>query len=910
MIYFKLTIEKSAHAKVTNVLTSFGTNLWTISNVTETTNCEANSCYCMKGYKWNDTVCQTQNCCGNSTCTFTSPAHCVSVSTIKIQGSVHLDPQTFGGCLATKTNDLYIKCNENVTVKMKTTFSTINGFEALTIQNYTVGSVIANFQMVFVSSVTSQDLITKSQAVIASLGASMILETTGVVQIHMPPNPVKYDSNDTVSCTSQDDLGTDPIWTLQQPGGVNTIYNGTQATVILGHRETTVSLNDITELWHGTYKCAYIINNGSLIITHQANGLMDVAVVPDISITINPQFPRCKDSLSLLPVQINCQAAQIGYTYNVSWTSDITSALTPVTQSKYSMNGSTGGVWGKTTSQCVLQDLYAVLQKSLIVDIGLGLLEKNGAIVFSELQRSTNNSALIDSASNINATVEVLSNMQNKLKTMQNSSAVSDFLSSSSNILNTTEGSWKNNNGNTEDNTTLAERYLESVEELIKKTTFAINQTTPNVVVNTCNESNCRNSVFNVSVTLGDSYNGNVTTTGFQKLHNLLPSPSNAKPNSIVVSTTTGTQLPSSVEITIDFVLISPRPRNVLIKCVAWNNNTGQWSPDGCRWQGASSPGLCVCQHLSSFAILMSKEPIEIDGASQITYAGLGVSVICLLISLMIEITVWSTVVKTNTLYLRHTAHFNISLCLLIADCCFLASSINQIPAIWCQIFTVLKHFCYLAMFFWMLCLSITLLHQAVYLFHNVSKTSYLRFSLVLGYACPFLIVFITFIINDTGAEGSYYSSDGCWLVYKGLLQGSIYTFIIPVGIIIFINTFSMLVVIMKLLDHPKSTDKSCDKEKNAAKTVMRTVILLTPIFGVTWILGFVVMILDLTTGPIAFAVNYAFILLNAFQGFFILLTTCIGDRMVRETVLSRFRKKAPASFSESTTKMDSSLKK
>lgn len=158
------------------------------------------------------------------------------------------------------------------------------------------------------------------------------------------------------------------------------------------------------------------------------------------------------------------------------------------------------------------------------------------------------------------------------------------------------------------------------------------------------------------------------------------------------------------------------------------------------------------------------------------------------------------------------------------------------------------------------------LLHQTVFLFHNVSKKNYLKFSIVVGYVCPLLIVAITILINEGGAEGNYFSSETCWLVYTGLLKGSIYAFVIPVGIIIFINVFSMLVVIMKLLDHPKNAETSDDKEKRAAMTVMRSVVLLTPVFGVTWMFGFAVMLLDLTSGDAAFAVNYVFNLLNSFQ--------------------------------------------
>uniref|UniRef100_A0A8C5G5L5 G-protein coupled receptors family 2 profile 2 domain-containing protein n=1 Tax=Gouania willdenowi TaxID=441366 RepID=A0A8C5G5L5_GOUWI len=136
---------------------------------------------------------------------------------------------------------------------------------------------------------------------------------------------------------------------------------------------------------------------------------------------------------------------------------------------------------------------------------------------------------------------------------------------------------------------------------------------------------------------------------------------------------------------------------------------------------------------------------------------------------------------------------------------------------------------------------------------------------LVLGYVCPLVIVFVSFLTNGGGAEGQYFSRDTCWLVYNGLMKGSIYCFLIPVGIIVFVNVFSMLVVIVKLLNHP-STEKVHVKEKMAAKTIMRSVIILTPIFGVTWITGFAVMLLDLTNGPIALAVNYIFVLMNAFQ--------------------------------------------
>lgn len=386
----------------------------------------------------------------------------------------------------------------------------------------------------------------------------------------------------------------------------------------------------------------------------------------------------------------------------------------------------------------------------------------------------------------------------------------------------------------------------------------------PNVEVDVCNRvANCTNKVFNATVTLDDSDHGVVKTAGFQHLDRYLPHNDSATIiNSIVVSTTVERKQ-GDVNIKIEFELKYKRPRHVRIECVAWDNTSRHWSADGCTWEGE---GVCACKHLSSFAILMAKEPLDIPGIEEVTLAGLSVSVLSLFLCLAIQVIVWNTVVKSDNSYLLHIVHVNISICLLVGDCCFLASYKPPISTIWCKTVVVLKHFSYLSMFFWMLCLSCTLLHQTVFMFHRVSKKTYLKFSFFLGYMCPSLIVIITFISNNVGEEGVYYHEDTCWLVFVEAFQGSIHAFILPIGIIVFINVFSMLVVIMKLLMSTKRWEVFNAKEKAGAKTIIRTVILLTPTFGVTWIFGFGVLLLDLTDGWIAYVFNYAFTLLNAFQ--------------------------------------------
>ncbi|XP_010742224.3 adhesion G protein-coupled receptor F4 [Larimichthys crocea] len=563
--------------------------------------------------------------------------------------------------------------------------------------------------------------------------------------------------------------------------------------------------------------------------------------------------------------------------------------------------------WGPETSSCVNKAVDNVLQKANIIDIGLGDVQENAADVFSLLGNVTNNTQNINTFANMNATIEVLSTLSKKSQLKPNSTSTNDFLESSSNLLNKSlADTWKTKT----ENRSLAGTYLDSVEQIIRMADIQSTTTKKNLEVaakNCSKGSKCENKVFNVTILLDSEDPGSVKTAGFKELDSYLPNKDDDyQPNSIVVSTT-AERKSSSVTIEIDFPLTKKRPRNVKMQCVSWDNTTNSWSSLGCKWGGPDDEGRCICTHLSSFAILMSKYPIDIPYMTEITYAGLSVSVISLIISLTIELIVWSTVVKTNSLYLRHTAHVNISLTLLIADSCFLASSEpSQISVIWCEIVVLFKHFCYLAMFFWMLCLSTTLLHQTTFPLHQLSKKVYLRYSLFVGYVCPMLIVFITFITNKAGSENTYFSKETCWLVYDGFMVGSIHTFVIPVGIIVFINIFSMVVVIMKLLHHPQFAKTSNSTEKKALVTVMRSVVLLTPIFGVTWIFGFAVMIVDLTSGILALAINYIFTALNAFQGFFILLTTCLFDKMTREALLNRFKINSPSSITESSAKSES----
>nr|XP_020463596.1 adhesion G-protein coupled receptor F3-like [Monopterus albus] len=489
------------------------------------------------------------------------------------------------------------------------------------------------------------------------------METTGVVHLKMPSNPVCYDSLFILMCSSQEDLNTVPVWQLKKEGKIYEITTGTESEVMATTRGANVTLRKITELWKGEYTCTYTQGlTQEVTILHKASAVMDVSLLPKIDITTEPQFPRCKPNTDLVKVRVICDIekdqfcvaegdwkdTKAGYTAEIK-------CMNATGKRQRKCTAGTPETWENEVSACVNSDLAGVLQSANIVDVGLGSYDTNAANVLSRLQNATNKTDTINTFANVNASVHVLVSLSHKLQSINNDSAVNDLLESSSNMLESSlEQSWKSNPN--KDNLSLAEIYLDSVEQLIDGTSITTVKKKTNIEVAACSKPNCTNTVFNVSVSLGNSDAQNVTTAGFKQLENYWPTSDDERtPNSIIVSTTTDNKQLDSVELQIDFQLLKPRPRNVRIDCVAWDNATRTWSPHGCKWQGSSNEGRCVCNHLSSFAILMSRSQVKVPGINEMTYAGLSVSILSLAISLVIEVIVWSAVVKTSNSHVRHT---------------------------------------------------------------------------------------------------------------------------------------------------------------------------------------------------------------------------------------------------------------
>ena len=411
----------------------------------------------------------------------------------------------------------------------------------------------------------------------------------------------------------------------------------------------------------------------------------------------------------------------------------------------------------------------------------------------------------------------------------------------------------------------MSSKYLKSVEDLVKNinvnTSSGFNST--NLDLRFCSNNNCNASVFDIDVNLNMT-NGTMKVMAVKNLMNKLR---NNFPKtyhtSLLLSATLVNNNDSDIGIKLSFP--SESPSSTKRVCVFWDTKKNDWSDEGCVVNTTDgNHTVCECNHLTSFSVLMSKSDISSDSLDMITKVGLGVSVCSLLIFLFIEFLVWSAVIKTNLSHFRHTAVVNIAVFRLLADCSFLASfSPDKLSDTLCLAFTVCKHLFYLAMFTWMLCLSIMLVHQLIFVFSPLRKRVFMFLSSILGYVCPILLVGSSYVYYKY-TKKDYYDKKTCWLNYERLLVGSIHAFLLPVGTIVLANLFSMVVVIITLVK-TSVPDSSKADEKETAKSILKVVVFLTPVFGVTWTIGFFLLVLD-ESNSMYTAINYIFTILNSFQ--------------------------------------------
>ncbi|XP_051952339.1 adhesion G-protein coupled receptor F3-like isoform X1 [Xyrauchen texanus] len=879
----------------------------TITNAEIVAECEIigtnSTCWCGRDYVWSNLVCDSVNKCCNVDKCVANISHYTPLCLPKVNVSL---------------SGLLTGSSSNVIALLDSSFRVLNAFNSLTILN-TNKTGINTYTHNFSVSLSSVFSTTKVQSIINALlnnttVYSLNVMSLGMVYIEAPEGKVCYNSKQQLNCMSVEQMEKCE-WKMVR-GDETPLILGPGSELTLSDtctKTTTVTLLKTNGYWSGTYMCLFITGN----IAHMASAPLQIALLPEvINVTSMPQTADCSAEKST-KVTISCSIENSTEIYKAYLKFGTTEKLSPI---KYagdlfctedSTDGKNwpktknneiavidcvepgrqgilkrkclGNKWGEEVSLCVKTILNAVALQAKDFEKGLGATQEGAQLIFQSLRNNTSEVGE-NTFGDVMTGLTVFQTMKNASVNMpMRENLLEDFIESASSMLNIT---W--NVEDKEENGALATQYLSSVEGLIKS--IRINASNgynaSNIQFQVCRSGpSCNGSVFGVDVELNATADM-VKTVGLLSLANHLPmlEYKSAYVSNIVVSATVENNTSPGVNIKLAF---PNEDADAEMLCVFWNVTEESWSDEGCQFvRGPGNIPYCECDHLTSFSVLMSKHPVNLPFMELITYIGLGTSICSLIIYIIIECLVWSAIVISNLSHFRHTALLNIGLCLLLADCSFLASSFPSIlNDTMCLVLVVAKHYFFLAMFFWMLCLSVMLVHQLIFVFSHIGKKVYMILGFTIGYVCPTVTVAVTYLYYNQLTDVPYYDTKTCWLTYTSAMVGSIHAFLLPVGTIVLVNIFAMVTVIVTVLK-PSGAETNKKGDRDATKSIIKVIIFLTPIFGGTWILGLFVFIMNDFKQLITCVVHYLFTILNSFQGFFILLTGCLAEKRVRDEIL------------------------
>ncbi|XP_042246628.1 uncharacterized protein LOC121882433 isoform X1 [Thunnus maccoyii] len=569
------------------------------------------------------------------------------------------------------------------------------------------------------------------------------------------------------------------------------------------------------------------------------------------------------------------------------------------------------GAWTLEEDSCILTDIKELLIDSQ--DLVVAQVPNFVANLSKAVQEDK--TEIANSSATISAIVDILNTIAN-VSAAVNESIMEDVLKTVDVIIaDDAKQSWEVLNANKTQNA--SSELLGSLETLSENLAGEFRIVTQRIQLNRTmfnkNYDANPNSSVGIGITNTNTDNVFITTITFSTLNNVMPArnssfdtslnnaTNNNATNSILANTINAAVVLVKTNASIQNVTFRFNKRNNSLtqnpQCVFWNftllDNLGAWDDEGCTFvSDENNRVICSCNHLTSFSILMATNiPQSIREALDIiTYVGVGISMASLVICLIIEGYVWKAITRNSTAFMRHVSIVNTALSLLIANICFIIGAAiannplenpgedHKVPVGPCSTATFFMHFFYLALFFWMLASGLLLFYRTVMVFSHMSKSTMLAIGFSLGYGCPLIIAVITVAVTAP-VNGYIRKDNACWLNWKE--TKALLALVIPALTIVLMNILIVIVVLFKMLRRGVGDTAQSD-EKHTLVVIARCVIILTPLFGLTWSLGVGTMISPENKG-----IHIAFAFFNSLQGFFILVFGTLLDSKIR-SILSR----------------------
>ncbi|KAK9958252.1 hypothetical protein ABG768_012424 [Culter alburnus] len=309
--------------------------------------------------------------------------------------------------------------------------------------------------------------------------------------------------------------------------------------------------------------------------------------------------------------------------------------------------------------------------------------------------------------------------------------------------------------------------------------------------------------------------------------------------------------------------------------CIAWDESEsasllGSWSARGCRSVSRDSSTTCVCDGLSTFALIARPNPdANMDRSllpSVTMIVGCGVSSLTLLLLIIIYVSVWKYIRSERSVIL-----INFCLSIICSNALILISQTQARNKVMCTLVAAFLHFFFLSSFCWVL----TEAWQSYMAVTGRLRNRIIRKRfLCLGWGLPALVVAVS--VGFTKAKG-YGTVNYCWLSLEG---GLLYSFVGPAAAVVLVNMVIGILVFNKLVSKDGITDVKL-KERAGASLWSSCVVL--PLLALTW-MSAVLAITDRRSAlfQILFAV------FDSLEGFIIVMVHCILRREVQEAVKCR----------------------
>ncbi|XP_031196397.1 CD97 antigen isoform X4 [Mastomys coucha] len=335
--------------------------------------------------------------------------------------------------------------------------------------------------------------------------------------------------------------------------------------------------------------------------------------------------------------------------------------------------------------------------------------------------------------------------------------------------------------------------------------------------------------------------------------------------NSIFLTNTDTKKLASNVTFQFNFTSVETAKQREQLMCAFWkahDNGSGYWDNEGCSM---NDTGICHCNHLTSFAILMAQYHVQDPRLELITKVGLLLSLVCLLLCILTFLLV-KPIQSSRTM-----VHLHLCICLFLGSIIFLVGVENEGGEVGlrCRLVAVMLHFCFLAAFCWMALEGVELYFLVVRVFQGQGLSTWQR--CLIGYGVPLLIVVISMAaVNMDGYGHATY----CWLDFRK--QGFLWSFSGPVAFIIFCNAAIFVITVWKLANKFSEINPNMKKLRKA-RVLTITAIAQLLVLGCTW--GFGLFLFN----PHSTWLSYIFTLLNCLQGLFLYVTLCLLNKKVRE---------------------------